>query len=133
YDIDARGRYYRTWYPAAKLPIMIVAITGANGFIGRHLCRRFAHAGWEVRPVVRADSASAEAAKFRGADVVVHAAGATRAPTTAQLVASNVDLTKRVVEEAGRSGAKRLVFISSQAAAGPAGSREAPGCEDDPH
>ena len=34
---------------------MIVAITGANGFIGSHLVRSFGNAGWEVRELVRRD------------------------------------------------------------------------------
>lgn len=105
---------------------MIAAITGANGFIGQHLVRRFRADGWDVRPVVRADFESNELdQRFAGADVVVHAAAATRAPSHAQLRASNVGLTRQVIEAARRGHARRLVFISSQAAAGPATSREA--------
>ena len=68
--------------------------------------------------------------KLYGADVVVHAAGATRAPTRARLVASNVTLTARVIDAVrhGRSG--RIVFISSQAAAGPAPTADRPVSED---
>ncbi|HEY9228931.1 MAG TPA: NAD-dependent epimerase/dehydratase family protein [Gemmatimonadaceae bacterium] len=112
---------------------MIAAITGANGFIGQHLVNRFLEAGWETRPVVRRDfeSGSLEHA-FAYADVIVHAAGATRAPTHAELLASNVGLTRRVIEAARRAKAGRLVFISSQAAAGPAAARETPITEDHP-
>ena len=82
---------------------MIAAITGANGFIGRHLVRRFDEAGWETRPVVRRDLDSDGVERlFAGADVVVHAAGATRAPTHTQLRASNIGLTRRVIEAARR-------------------------------
>lgn len=112
---------------------MIAAITGANGFIGQHLVRRFRAAGWDVRPVVRGDFESDELDhRFAGADVVVHAAGATRAPTHAQLRASNVGLTRRVIEAARRGHVRRLVFISSQAAAGPATSRDASTTEKTP-
>jgi nucleoside-diphosphate-sugar epimerase len=113
---------------------MIAAITGANGFIGGHLVRRFASAGWETRAVVRRDFESNGAVEraFSGADVVVHAAGATRAPSAAQLRASNVGLTRRVIEAARRGHADRLVFISSQAAAGPARTRESPVTEEQP-
>jgi nucleoside-diphosphate-sugar epimerase len=105
----------------------VAAITGANGFIGRHLMRRFAESGWEARAVVRTDYASgAVAGLLENADVVVHAAGATRAPSQAALRASNVELTARTLEAARRANAKRFVFISSQAAAGPAHSRDTP-------
>jgi nucleoside-diphosphate-sugar epimerase len=110
---------------------MIVAITGANGFIGQNLLRRFGDAGWEARAVVRRDFESGDAERLlTGADVVVHAAGATRAPSQTLLRASNVGLTRRVIELARRAHARRLVFISSQAAAGPAPSRERPITED---
>jgi nucleoside-diphosphate-sugar epimerase len=112
---------------------MIAAITGANGFIGQHLLRRFGDAGWAARPVLRRDLDSREAERlFAGADVVVHAAGATRAPTATLLRASNIGLTRRVIEAARRAHAGRLVFISSQAAAGPAPSRDNPTTEDTP-
>jgi nucleoside-diphosphate-sugar epimerase len=110
---------------------MIVAITGANGFIGQNLVRRFGEAGWETRPVVRRHFESGDAERLlTGADVVVHAAGATRAPTQTLLRASNVGLTRRVIELARRAHTGRLVFISSQAAAGPAASRDVPVTED---
>jgi nucleoside-diphosphate-sugar epimerase len=83
--------------------------------------------------VVRRDLESGDVERlFSGADVVVHAAGATRAPTATQLRASNIGLTRRVIEAARRGRAGRLVFISSQAAAGPAPSRDNPVTEDTP-
>jgi nucleoside-diphosphate-sugar epimerase len=110
---------------------MIVAITGANGFIGQHLCERFAERGDVVRPIVRRDLDSRSIGEtFDGVDVVVHAAGATRAPTRALLRASNVELTKRVIDLARRANVARFVFVSSQAAAGPASFLDAPVTED---
>jgi nucleoside-diphosphate-sugar epimerase len=109
---------------------MIAAITGASGFIGRHLCDRFARAGYDVRPVVRADYENGGLAeRLRDADVVVHAAGATRAPTAQDLDRSNVDLTAATLR-ATRDG--RFIFISSQAAAGPAAFRDKPVDEEMP-
>ena len=106
---------------------MIVAITGANGFIGQHLVRRFGEAGWDVRSVVRRDAEFGRLPEcFAAADVVVHAAAATRSPTVAQLRESNVGLTARVVDAARSAGVPRVVFISSLAAVGPASSREQP-------
>jgi len=110
---------------------MIVAITGANGFIGQHLCERFGDRGDVVRPIVRCDLESPSIGdRFEGVDVVVHAAGATRAPTRALLRASNVDLTKRIIELAQQANVARFVFVSSQAAAGPASFLDAPVTEE---
>jgi nucleoside-diphosphate-sugar epimerase len=112
---------------------MIVAITGANGFIGRHLVRHFGEAGWDVRPVVRRDYERGTVVDlFARADVVVHAAGATRAPSRARLRAANVELTERTLAAARQSEIGRFVFVSSQAAAGPAPSRTCAITEDEP-
>jgi nucleoside-diphosphate-sugar epimerase len=110
---------------------MIVAITGANGFLWHHLCERFAQSGADVRPILRRDLESPSIQeRFDGADIVIHAAGATRAPTRAQLRASNVALTKRALDLAQRANVARFVFVSSQAAAGPASFVDAPVTED---
>lgn len=112
---------------------MIVAVTGANGFIGRHVCGRFAADGWVVRPIVRRDIEQGRLGELiEGSDVVVHVAGATRAPSRAMLHESNVELTRRVVQTARASKVRRLVFISSQAASGPASSSDTPVTEDAP-
>lgn len=112
---------------------MIAAITGANGFIGRRACSHFAERGWTVRSVVRSDFAAAALDRlFDGADVVIHAAGATRAPSANELLASNVGLTRTVMEQARAAGVGRVLFISSQAAAGPAASPDRPVDEDTP-
>jgi len=109
---------------------MIVAITGANGFIGRHLVRRFDAAGWIVRPIVRRDFADGRVHdQLDAADVVVHAAGETRAPQPRDLDRSNIDLTALMLREAIQARVPRFVFVSSQAAAGPAISLETPTTE----
>ncbi len=110
---------------------MLVAITGANGFIGRNLTRHFESEGWTVQSIVRRDfETDLFDRKLFKADVVVHAAGATRAPSRAQLVASNVTLTARLIDAARRGRVGRIVFISSQAAAGPSMSADHPISED---
>ena len=112
---------------------MIAAITGANGFIGRHLVDRFNAAGWQVRPVFRSHYESKNLARlFSEADVVVHAAGATRAPTHDQLHASNVGLTATTLDASSQGRVGRFVYVSSQAAAGPAAFRGAAVSEDNP-
>jgi nucleoside-diphosphate-sugar epimerase len=112
---------------------MIVAVTGANGFIGRHLCAALRQSGHTARAVTRRDfEAHALDTAFAGADTVVHAAAATRAPSRALLWKSNVELTERTIDAARRAGVRRFVLVSSQAAAGPASSRERPVLESDP-
>jgi nucleoside-diphosphate-sugar epimerase len=112
---------------------MVVAITGADGFIGGNLARHFEAEGWTARRIVRPDFEHGNLDRLvAGANVVVHAAGATRASTRAALIASNVTLSERVASAAKRGGARRFVFISSQAAAGPATSPNTPVSEDTP-
>jgi nucleoside-diphosphate-sugar epimerase len=105
---------------------MIVAITGANGFIGRHLVTQFSDAGWTVRPIVREDYEALRVEKMlMGVDVVVHAAGVTRAPTPGGLMV-NPALAGLTADMARRARVSRFVYISSQAAAGPASSLDSP-------
>jgi dihydroflavonol-4-reductase len=122
-----------------------VAVTGANGFIGQNVVRHLRDAGWKVRAIVRPgrrcvvpDGVELVAAPFvaadlmraaADADVIVHAAGRTRASTTRQFYAANVDVTRDVVQVAARLDA-RLVHISSLAAVGP-GTSARPRAEDD--
>jgi UDP-glucose 4-epimerase len=106
---------------------MIVAVTGAGGFIGQHLVRSFVAAGWDARPVARRDiELGREREIFQDADVVVHAAGMTRAPSVEQLRASNVEFTSRVLDAAQDCSVRRFVFLSSLAASGPAASFSQP-------
>jgi nucleoside-diphosphate-sugar epimerase len=124
---------------------VIVAVTGATGFIGRHLTTYLVDRGVEVRAVVRPGSphvaacgtrvvvapldASALAAAFGGADAVVHLAGIVSTVRRQAFVDVNVEGTRAVAAAARRVSA-RLVHVSSLAAAGPA-SPAAPRREDD--
>jgi len=123
-----------------------VAVTGANGFIGRNVVLHLRNAGWAVRAIVRPDrgydvpeGVELVATQFVTADlvraaadveVIVHLAGRTRGATMRQFGAANVDVTRQVVEAAVELGAK-LVHVSSLAVAGP-GTPEHPRLEDDP-
>ncbi len=124
----------------------LIAVTGATGFIGRHLVARLAARGDTVRAIVRPESprrapagvdvvraaltADGLRSAFDDCDTVVHLAGLVTAPTEADYVAVNVDATRDVAAATRRSGAW-LVHISSLAAAGPAPAAHPRG-EDDP-
>ena len=118
---------------------MIAVVTGASGFVGQNLVRRLRRDGHEVRCLVRPEGGGSPAGGTRhvvrfeepasllrcdaleGAHVVFHLAAATKAPGTNAFHAANVTPTRHLL---GAIIARRLfprfVFVSSQAAAGPA-------------
>jgi nucleoside-diphosphate-sugar epimerase len=114
----------------------IIAVTGASGFLGRHLCPELISAGNEVIEISRANLASeALCPMLEGADVVVHLAARahvlseTSADPRAEFWKSNVHLTQSMAHAAKSAGVRRFVFVSS---AGVLGSRSPPGgFEDD--
>ncbi len=130
----------------------VCVVTGATGFIGSHLAEALVRAGWHVRcpvrdparahwlralPVelVKADLTVPETLDgiFAGAQVVFHLAGLTRALRAEEFFAANVTGTANLLRALGRAdgGCRKLVFLSSLAAAGP--SRPGiPRTEDDP-
>lgn len=122
-----------------------VAITGATGFIGRHLTTYLAGRDVSVRAIVRPASmrpvpagatlvraplqAAPLAEAFAGVDVVVHLAAVVSTVREREYTDINVEGT-RAVADAARAAGARLVHVSSLAAAGPAPS-SAPRCEED--
>ena len=107
-----------------------VAVTGASGFIGRHLVEHLAARGTSVVAVQRPFEPRALLDSLRDVDAVVHLAGVVSALRERDYVAANVDAT-RLVADACRTAGLPLVNISSLAAAGPA-SPGNPRSEDDP-
>lgn len=124
-----------------------VLVTGASGFVGSFVAEAFARRGDEVRAAVRPSSSLAWleslplervtlrlerpdelASALRGVEVVVHAAGLTRARREADYFAVNVEGTRALAQAAVRAGVRRLVLISSLAARGP---DERPGSGED--
>lgn len=132
---------------------MIAVVTGGSGFIGQNLTRRLLGDGHTVRCLVRplggTPPAQAEryvvdfrdsrsllnSPAFEGADVVFHLAGATKAVRPAAFADANVTPTRNLLGAlAARRLRPRFLFVSSQAAAGPAPSARRPVDEDDsPH
>lgn len=125
---------------------VIALVTGSSGFIGRHLVDRLLAEQWEVHALRRAGVSSAERAgvtyhpvrwgapdplravdALQRADVVYHLGGVTKGRTLEHFQAGNVRPTRALVDAIRRgNGQTRLVFASSQAAAGPASARDAP-------
>jgi nucleoside-diphosphate-sugar epimerase len=120
----------------------VVAVTGASGFIGRHLLSTLAARRHEaigitrrrgasaLRPIGTIDGGTEWSAALRGIDVVVHCAARAHVMTegSADPAAAyrevNVEGTRRLAQQAALAGVRRLVFLSSVKAVG---ERSSPG------
>jgi nucleoside-diphosphate-sugar epimerase len=131
---------------------MTTIVTGATGFIGRHLVDALGAAGHEVRCLTRGRPAADPRPNvsqhhveygradlglgdnvLRDASTIYHLAGATRAVSAAAFEAANVGTTERLLDRlVALQRRPRFVLVSSQAAAGPARDAEHPKLESDP-
>lgn len=117
----------------------LALVTGANGFIGRHLSRELRTRGWEVRAAVRSphrldpqadmevvmigDPLSPDAWRpiLRAVDTTVHLAGrahAARQTSRDEYVRVNVHMTAALTEACRLEGVRRVVYLSSAAVVG---------------
>ena len=116
-----------------------VLVTGATGFVGSHVAEAFVEAGYDVRFGARATSdlrwiSSLDTERvpldlrgkpedlsraLRDVDVMVHAAGITRARRMEDYHEVNAAGTERLAAAALEAGVRRIVLISSLAARGP--------------
>ena len=112
--------------------VPLVAVTGATGFLGRHLVAALTREGARIRVLTRRDAPfeqvdtvpgtladpDALARLVAGADAVIHAAGLIKARFPADFLTVNRDGT-RAIALAGRRTGARLIVISSLAAREP--------------
>lgn len=108
----------------------MILVTGANGFVGRHLCDELLRRSMPFRAVTRHGSKTSTAIGeirrdtnwsdvLNGADTVVHLAARvhvmaeTEADPLAAFRAMNVAATINLARQARASGARRFVFVSS--------------------
>ncbi len=117
-----------------------VLITGATGFVGIHLVRKFLADGYIVKCLVRdhkklqrqlgktffdvlvgvLDLNNPDPKEFNGFDLVIHNAGATKALSLDEFIQVNATGTLNVVNAVLQAGScKRFVYISSIAAGSP--------------
>jgi nucleoside-diphosphate-sugar epimerase len=122
--------------------VVTVALTGATGFIGRHIAATLRGRGHRVRALVRRRGAVPDrdgvsvvpgsledddslAELLRGAGAVVHAAGVVKASCRSAYRAANADGTARLARRAAERGCRSFVLVSSLAARQPGLSRYA--------
>ncbi|MBD3168457.1 MAG: NAD-dependent epimerase/dehydratase family protein [candidate division Zixibacteria bacterium] len=120
-------------------------VTGANGFVGSHLCECLVDSGAEVHAFIRKSSNTKSikhlplkysfgelrdqnslAAAVEGMDYIFHTGGLTKAKNKQDFFDINHGGTFKLVNAVlGRNpGLRKLIYISSQAAVGPGNSPE---------
>lgn len=113
---------------------MMLALTGTTGFVGGHLLDAALAAGHGVRALVRRpqvpredvawiegalDRLDALAGLCKGADAIIHVAGAINAPGRAAFFAANADGSAALLAAAQAARVPRFVQVSSLAAREP--------------
>jgi nucleoside-diphosphate-sugar epimerase len=116
-----------------------VLVTGASGFIGRHLCRVLGSSGDQVVALVRSSSnrsgltelgvqfvegdlsdLQSLSSAIRGCQTVYHLAGVTRTLRSSEFARGNVEGTKNLAQAcAAATEPPVVVMVSSLAAVGP--------------
>jgi nucleoside-diphosphate-sugar epimerase len=128
---------------------MKALVTGANGFIGSHLCEELLARGYEVRGLVRTTSdltwikdlgleivygdlrdPGSLAAAAVGVDVAFHAGAKVRARDTSEYERVNREGTRLIAEACAARGVRRFVLFSSASAGGSASSPDDPSTEE---
>jgi nucleoside-diphosphate-sugar epimerase len=110
---------------------VILALTGATGFVGGHLLDRALAAGHHVRALTRrpqparagvtwvAGDLSDPGDLAQGANALIHVAGVVNAPDRAGFVAGNVTGTQVILSASKQAEVQRFIHVSSLAAREP--------------
>jgi nucleoside-diphosphate-sugar epimerase len=113
---------------------MILAITGATGFVGQAVLDAARRQGIAIRALTRRAQAPRDgvtwvegalsdraslARLIDGADVAIHIAGLTNAPDPEDFHAANVTGTRNLLRACREAGVRRFVFVSSLSAREP--------------
>lgn len=127
-----------------------VLVTGANGFVGTHLCPLLAERGWEVRKAVRhareadeisigtIDGATEWSAALEGCEAVIHLAGRAhvlregKEDPTQVFHRINVEGVENLAAQAVKANVKRFVHVSSIGVLGDETASNQPFDEEDP-
>lgn len=111
---------------------MILALTGATGFVGGHLLAQALAAGQTVRALTRRPQPARDGLTWvtgdllhpgrlaDGAAALIHVAGVVNAPDRAGFARGNIDGTRAILAAARTAGVDRFVHVSSLAAREPA-------------
>lgn len=124
----------------------LVLVTGASGFVGSAIANVFRDAGFRIRILLRASSPrtnvrpedevaigdlaerSSLSGALKGVRFLVHAAADYRlwSRDPDELIRTNLDGTRTLMQEALRSGVERIVYTSSVATITPGGDETQP-------
>lgn len=113
---------------------MILALTGATGFVGQALVDEALREGFKLRALARKaqrerkgvewvsgalDAPESLRALVRGSEAVFHVAGVVNAADPAEFESGNVVGTLNLIEACKAEGVRRLIFVSSLSAREP--------------